>query len=318
MKQYLTLLKDVLENGVSDDDRTGTGTRSVFGRQMRIDLRNKFPLLTTKKTHLKSIIHELLWILKGDTNVEYLQDNNVSIWNEWCDSKGNLGPVYGKMLRAFPFAEKHGMGTKLSSVDQLTELVSQIQNNPTSRRMVVSMWHPGLLPDTSISPKENAENNKQALPPCHTLFQCQTEPMPLKARVDYAIDVMGASVTNKAGHAVLDAHDVPSRYLSLQLYQRSADIFLGVPFNFSSYSLLTMMLAQVTNTVAKDFVHTFGDLHLYNNHVKQAKEQLSRKPLPLPTMHVNNRAQAIDAYEYSDFEIKDYESHPAIKAKVSI
>lgn len=324
MKQYLDLLQDVMNNGVSDDDRTGTGTRSVFGRQARFDLRKNFPLLTTKKIHLTSIIHELLWILNGDTNIKYLNDNKVKIWDEWADEKGDLGPVYGHTLRKFPHAERHGMGIKLSPVDQLTNLVSELKNNPTSRRMLVSMWHPGLLPDTSISPSENATQGKQALPPCHTMFQCYTEPMTFAQRVEFAYEHLGLDIpmdkiTNDVDMLkLLDGEEVPSRYLSLQLYQRSADIFLGVPFNVASYSMLTIMLAHSCNLVAKEFVHTFGDLHLYSNHVKQAQTQLAREPRELPVLTINDSERDIDGYVFEDFSIAGYEPHPAIKAKVSI
>lgn len=325
MKQYLDVLKDVLENGVSDDDRTGTGTRGVFGRQLRFDLRESFPLLTTKKVHLKSIIHELLWIVKGETNIKYLTDNKVKIWNEWATEDGELGPVYGQMLRNFPHPKKLGMGTEIVGCDQLQNLVKELRENPTSRRMVVSMWHPGLLPDTSISPSENAAVGKQALPPCHTLFQCQTEPMTFEQRVAHALTIgldKPMSEIDEDDHesmlALLNGEEVPSRYLSLQLYQRSADILLGVPFNIASYSMLTIMLAHTCNLVPKEFIHTFGDLHLYNNHVEQAKTQLRRKPLDPPTMTITDCGLEIDQYNFDDFKLSGYVNHAAIKAQVAV
>ncbi len=277
MQQYLDLMRHVLENGTKKEDRTGTGTISVFGYQMRFDLAKGFPLVTTKKCHLRSIIHELLWFLKGETNIQYLKENNVSIWDEWATDEGELGPVYGKQWRSWE-------GTDGQVVDQISKLIEQIKTNPDSRRLLISAWNPTVLPDTTFSPKENAANGRQALPPCHTLFQF------------YVIE-------NK---------------LSCQLYQRSGDVFLGVPFNIASYALLTMMVAQVCDLELGDFVHTFGDAHLYSNHMEQTKEQLSRKPYPLPQMKLNPEIKSIFDFQIDDFELVGYQSHPHIKAPVAI
>jgi thymidylate synthase len=264
MKQYLELLRHVLETGAVKEDRTGTGTRSVFGYQMRFDLADGFPVLTTKKLHLRSIIHELLWFLNGDTNIRYLKENGVSIWDEWADENGDLGPVYGQQWRSWPTPS----GGK---IDQITQLVEQIKNNPDSRRLIVSAWNP-------------SEIEEMALPPCHCLFQFY----------------------------------VADGKLSCQLYQRSADIFLGVPFNIASYSLLTMMMAQVTGLEPGEFVHTFGDAHLYSNHIEQTELQLSREPRALPSMRINPEVKDIFGFRYEDFELTDYDPHPHIKAPVAV
>jgi len=277
MQQYLQLMRHVLETGVKKEDRTGTGTLSVFGYQMRFDLNAGFPLVTTKKCHLRSIIHELLWFLKGETNIAYLTENNVKIWDGWATDDGELGPVYGKQWRSWE-------GTDGQVIDQISELVEQIKTNPDSRRLIVSAWNPAVLPDTSFSPKENAQQGRQALPPCHTMFQFY----------------------------VLEGK------LSCQLYQRSADIFLGVPFNIASYALLTMMLAQVCDLQLGDFIHTLGDAHLYVNHLEQANLQLTREPYPLPKMIINPSIKDIFAFEINDFELKDYQTHDHIKAPVAI
>lgn len=277
MQQYLDLMRHVLENGCKKEDRTGTGTLSIFGYQMRFDLAKGFPLVTTKKCHLRSIIHELLWFIKGETNIAYLKDNGVSIWDEWATDDGELGPVYGKQWRSWE-------GANGEVVDQLSDLLEQIKRNPDSRRLLLSAWNPTVLPDTSVSPKENAQNGRQALPPCHTMFQF------------YVID-------NK---------------LSCQLYQRSGDIFLGVPFNIASYALLTMMIAQVCDLELGDFVHTFGDAHLYTNHLEQTKLQLSRKPFPLPQMKLNPEIKNLFDFTIDDFELVNYQAHPHIKAPVAI
>ncbi|MGS2719070.1 thymidylate synthase [Paraglaciecola aestuariivivens] len=277
MQQYLSLMRHVLETGTKKEDRTGTGTLSVFGYQMRFDLSAGFPLVTTKKCHLRSIIHELLWFLKGQTNIAYLSENNVKIWDEWATEEGELGPVYGQQWRSW-------QGADGQVIDQISELVEQIKTNPDSRRLIVSAWNPAVLPDSSISPKENAKLGKQALPPCHTMFQFY----------------------------VLDGK------LSCQLYQRSGDIFLGVPFNIASYALLTMMLAQVCDLELGDFVHTFGDAHLYVNHIEQAKLQLSRKPYPLPKMRINPSIKDIFGFGIDDFELVGYQAHEHIKAPVAI
>jgi len=264
MKQYLNLLERVLEEGVDKSDRTGTGTRSVFGHQMRFDLEEGFPALTTKKLHFRSIIHELLWFLQGNTNVKYLQDNGVRIWNEWADENGELGPIYGYQWRSWPSASgKH--------IDQISQVIESIQKNPNSRRHIVSAWNVGEL-----------EN--MALPPCHILFQFY----------------------------------VADGKLSCQLYQRSADIFLGVPFNIASYALLTMMIAQVSGLKAGDFVHTLGDAHIYNNHMEQVKLQLTRDTRALPKMKLNPNVKSIFDFKYEDFELTDYDPHPTIKGAISV
>ncbi len=274
MKQYLDLVQHVMENGQQKGDRTGTGTKSVFGYQMRFDLQEGFPMVTTKKLHLKSIIHELLWFLKGDTNIEYLQKNGVSIWDAWADKDGNLGPVYGHQWRNWNSEE----------IDQIKELLQELKTNPNSRRMLVSAWNPSALPDTSKSFSENVANNKAALPPCHAFFQF------------YVAD-------NK---------------LSCQLYQRSADIFLGVPFNIASYALLTLMIAQVCNLEAGEFIHTFGDAHIYNNHFEQLELQLSRDPKPLPKMILNPEIKDLFDFKFEDFTLQNYVAHPSIKGSVSV
>ncbi|NDV43396.1 thymidylate synthase [Flagellimonas sediminis] len=274
MKQYHDLLKHVLEHGNQKGDRTGTGTLSVFGYQMRFDLSEGFPMVTTKKLHLKSIIYELLWFLKGDTNIEYLQENGVRIWNEWADENGDLGPVYGHQWRNWNSEE----------IDQIQEVVDTLKNNPNSRRMLVSAWNPSVLPDTSVSFAENVANGKAALPPCHAFFQFY----------------------------------VADGKLSCQLYQRSADIFLGVPFNIASYALFTMMMAQVCGYQPGDFIHTFGDAHIYNNHLEQVELQLSRDPRPLPTMKINPNVKDIFAFTFDDFELLNYDPHPHIKGVVAV
>ena len=264
MRAYLDLMQQVLDSGVDKQDRTGTGTRSIFGHQMRFDLSQGFPLLTTKKLHLKSIIYELLWFLRGESNVGYLQENGVRIWNEWADAQGELGPVYGVQWRSWPAADG-------STVDQIAWVINEIKTNPDSRRLLVSAWNPG-------------EIDKMALPPCHLLFQFY----------------------------------VAEGRLSCQLYQRSADIFLGLPFNIASYALLTLIAAQVCDLQPGDFVITLGDAHLYRNHFAQAREQLGRQPYALPTMHINPEIHAIDEFSYADFELRDYQAHPHIKAVVAV
>lgn len=284
MKQYHDLLKHVLAEGNQKGDRTGTGTKSVFGYQMRFDLSEGFPMVTTKKLHLKSIIYELLWFLKGDTNIEYLQENGVRIWNDWADENGDLGPVYGKQWRNWNDDE----------IDQIKEVVHSLKTNPNSRRMLVSAWNPSVLPDTSKSFSENVANNKAALPPCHAFFQFYVSPP----------DPKGGANTKPR--------------LSLQLYQRSADIFLGVPFNIASYALFTMMIAQVCGYEAGDFIHTFGDAHIYNNHMEQVELQLSRDIRPLPKMSINPDVTDIFDFKFEDFTLTDYHPHPHIKAAVAI
>ena len=274
MQQYHDLLNRVLEERNQKRDRTGTGTISIFGHQMRFDLSKGFPMITTKKLHLKSIIYELLWFLKGDTNVAYLKENGVRIWNEWADKNGDLGPVYGHQWRNW----------NSEGIDQIKEVIDTLKTNPNSRRMVVSAWNPSVLPDTSISFSENVAQGKAALPPCHTFFQFY----------------------------VSDAK------LSCQLYQRSADIFLGVPFNIASYALLTLMTAQVCGYRAGDFIHTFGDAHIYNNHIEQIYLQLGRELRPLPKMILNPDIKDIFKFTFKDFFLQDYNPHPSIKGVVSI
>lgn len=283
MKQYLDLVKHVLENGCQKGDRTGTGTKSVFGYQMRFDLSEGFPMVTTKKLHLKSIIYELLWFLKGDTNVKYLQENGVKIWDEWADSNGDLGPVYGHQWRNWNSEE----------IDQISELITELKTNPNSRRMLVSAWNPSVLPDTKKSFEENVANNKAALPPCHAFFQFYVA----------TPDLEKGETKGK---------------LSCQLYQRSADIFLGVPFNIASYALLTLMIAQVCDLEPGEFIHTFGDAHIYNNHFEQLKLQLTREPKPLPKMILNPEIKNIFDFDFNDFTLVDYDPHPAIKGSVAV
>lgn len=274
MKQYLDLLDLVLEKGVEKTDRTGTGTKSIFGPQLRFNLEDGFPMLTTKKLHLKSIIHELLWFLTGDTNIKYLKENGVRIWNDWADDNGDLGPVYGAQWRNW----------NNDGIDQIKNIIDQIKSNPDSRRLIVAAWNPSVLPDTSISFAQNVANGKAALPPCHAWFQFY----------------------------------VADGKLSCQLYQRSADIFLGVPFNIASYALLTMMVAQVTGLKPGDFVHTFGDAHIYLNHLDQVNLQLSRKPKKLPVMEINPLINDIFGFKYDDFNLVGYDPYPTIKGKISI
>ncbi len=264
MQQYLQLVQHIIDNGTEKTDRTGTGTKSCFGYQMRFNLAEGFPLVTTKKLHLKSIIHELLWFLKGDTNIQYLKDHGVRIWDEWADENGDVGPVYGKQWRSWE--APNGV-----VIDQITELIAQIKKTPDSRRLIVSAWNVGDL-------------SKMALMPCHNMFQFY----------------------------------VADGKLSCQLYQRSADVFLGVPFNIASYALLTMMIAQVCDLEYGDFVHSFGDVHLYNNHMEQANLQLSRKPFPLPTMKINPEVKDIFSFKFEDFTLENYECHPGIKAPVAV
>ncbi|WP_417669876.1 thymidylate synthase [Roseibium sp.] len=268
MDQYLNLMRTILETGTDRGDRTGTGTRSVFGHQMRFDLSEGFPLVTTKKLHLRSIIHELLWFLAGDTNIKYLKDNGVRIWDDWADEDGELGPVYGYQWRSWPAPTKED---DARSIDQIANVLDMIRKSPESRRLIVSAWNPALV-------------DEMALPPCHALFQFY----------------------------------VADGKLSCQLYQRSADVFLGVPFNIASYALLTMMIAQVTGLKPGDFVHTLGDAHLYHNHLDQAREQLTREPRPLPTMVLNPQVTDLFAFKYEDFELVGYDPHPHIAAPIAV
>lgn len=274
MKQYQDLLKYIKENGVEKKDRTGTGTISVFGYQMKFDLKKGFPLVTTKKLHLRSIIYELIWFINGGTNINYLNDNGVSIWDEWADEKGDLGPIYGAQWRNW----------NNDGVDQLKDVISSLKENPSSRRMIVTAWNPNIIPNTKKTFSENVKEGKAALPPCHAFFQF------------YVAD-------NK---------------LSCQMYQRSADVFLGVPFNIASYALLTFMIAQVCELEVGEFVHTLGDAHIYLNHLEQVDLQLSRDPLELPKLKLNPMIKSIEDFKYEDIEIIDYKFHPPIKGKISI
>jgi len=274
MKQYINLLKHISDNGVVKKDRTGTGTISIFGHQMRFNLQDGFPLVTTKKLHLRSIIHELIWFINGETNIKYLKDNGVTIWNEWADNNGDLGPIYGHQWRNW----------NSDGIDQLKEVIDSLKINPSSRRMIVTAWNPNIIPDSKKSFSENVQNGKAALPPCHAFFQF------------YVAD-------NK---------------LSCQMYQRSADVFLGVPFNIASYSLLTHMIAQVCGYDVGDFIHTFGDTHIYLNHIEQVKLQLSREPMALPTLKLNKAIKNIEDFKFEDIEILNYKSHSPIKGKISV
>ncbi len=278
MQQYLHLLDKILTEGTDKSDRTGTGTRSIFGHQMRFDLSEGFPCITTKKLHLRSIIHELLWFLKGDTNIKYLQENGVHIWDEWADENGDLGPVYGYQWRSWPTHDGR-------TIDQIQNAIDLIKNNPDSRRIIVSAWNPAFI-------------EEMALPPCHTMFQFYVSP-PRHTELD---EVLGEAKPR----------------LSCQLYQRSADVFLGVPFNIASYALLTIMMAQVCDLEPGDFVHTFGDAHLYSNHFEQAELQLSRTPRELPTMKINQDVKDLFAFKFEDFELSNYDPHPHIKAMVAV
>jgi thymidylate synthase len=274
MKQYLDLVNHVLKSGNQKLDRTGTGTKSVFGYQMRFDLSEGFPMVTTKKLHLKSIVYELLWFLKGDTNIKYLNENGVKIWDEWADSNGDLGPVYGFQWRNW----------NNNGIDQIVDVIESLKSNPNSRRMLVTAWNPGVLPNTNKSFEENVANGKAALPPCHAFFQFY----------------------------------VHNNKLSCQLYQRSADIFLGVPFNIASYALLTEMIAHVCGYESGDFIHTFGDAHIYNNHIDQLNLQSSRKIRKLPILKIKRKVTDIFDFKFEDFEILNYNPHPHIKGKVAI
>ena len=274
MKQYLDLVRHVLDYGVEKSDRTGTGTKSVFGYQMRFDLSKGFPLVTTKKLHLKSIIYELLWFLKGDTNIGYLKENGVRIWNEWADENGDLGPVYGHQWRNW----------NSENIDQIKDVIKTLKHNPDSRRLLVSAWNPSVMPEPSKSFAENVANGKAALPPCHAFFQFY----------------------------------VANGKLSCQLYQRSADVFLGVPFNIASYALLTHMMAQACGYQPGDFIHTFGDAHIYTNHMEQIKLQLSRKPKALPMLKINPNKTDLFKFDFSDFTIENYDPHPHIKGAVAV
>ncbi|RMG51072.1 MAG: thymidylate synthase [Gammaproteobacteria bacterium] len=277
MKQYLELMRHIRDHGVDKGDRTGTGTRSVFGYQMRFDLQQGFPLVTTKKVHLKSIIHELLWFLRGDTNIAYLKEHGVTIWDEWATEDGELGPIYGYQWRSWPAPDgRH--------IDQISQVIEQIRSMPDSRRLIVSAWNVADLPDETVSPQDNVRAGRMALAPCHAFFQFY----------------------------------VANGRLSCQLYQRSADVFLGVPFNIASYALLTMMVAQVTGLEPGEFIHTLGDAHLYSNHAEQVETQLARTPYPLPRMQLNPEVKSIFDFTYDDFTLEGYQSHPPIRAPIAV
>lgn len=356
--QYLSFMGQILKNGIAKGDRTGTGTYSLFGHQMRFDLRKGLPLLTTKKVHLKSIIHELLWFLKGETNIKYLKDNGVNIWNEWSNEEGELGPVYGAQWRAWQniYVQEDVDGNTSAGVefiDQLGGVIHTLKTNPTCRRLLVSAWNPAVLPRSDLKPWENASVGLQALPPCHTLFQFIAEPLTptersdhhqqkflekymnnpeWKKKVDEAeLDYMEEALSlyntyvgetrkeNQSALDYLDAEGVPKYYLSSQMYQRSADWFLGVPFNIASYAILTQIIGKLTNMIPKDFVHTFGDAHLYQNHLDQCKEQLSRVPYQtLPTLTILGDQQTLEDFKYEDFVLENYLCHPSIKAPISV
>ena len=315
MHQYHSLLQHVMEKGVTKTDRTGTGTIGVFGWQMRFDLSEGFPLVTTKKLHLRAIVHELLWFLKGETNIKYLNDNKVSIWDEWADEQGDLGPVYGKQWRSW-------MGLDGKVHDQISEAIRLLKTSPDSRRIIVSAWNVGEL-------------SEMALMPCHVLFQFNTEPLTLEERITLweekqvsPVSILPYRVGNnidltdpaivKQHETILDGDEIPQFRLSCLLYQRSADSFLGVPFNIASYALLTHMVAQVVNMVPGDFIHTFGDLHIYSNHLEQVREQLSRDLRPLPKLQLNPEIKDIFEFRYDDIKIVDYNPHPSISAPVAV
>jgi len=324
MRQYLDLLDDIMKNGCEKGDRTGTGTRSIFGRQMRFDLQKGFPLVTTKKIHFKSVVHELLWFISGDTNVKYLQDNGVRIWNEWCDENGDLGPVYGFQWRRWPsFKESSNKFMSSSStpnpthhrdeIDQLAWVIERIKTNPYCRRQIVSAWNPADLPE-------------MALAPCHYAYQFNCRPMSKSERIDWLMNFDNSihsttalnNATEEDFNRRMDELNVPEYYLDCMFHMRSIDTFLGCPFNIASYALLTHMVAQVTNTVAGDLIWTGGDTHIYSNHHEQVAKQLAREPKKLPTLKLNPDVTSIDDFKYEDFTLEGYEYHPGIKAPVAV
>lgn len=338
MRQYHDLIQRVLDEGRFKGDRTGTGTYSVFGHQMRFDLQEGFPLVTTKKVHWSSVVHELLWFLEGDTNIAYLKENNVKIWDAWATEDGELGPIYGAQWRSWSVLEHDPMGGfREHTIDQIAEAVHLLRTKPDSRRIIVSAWNPTDLPDESVSPQANVENGKMALAACHTMFQFYSAEATLIERHDWAAkhrpedhrrwyidrDRDGLSLCerferNEDWMQFLTDNGVPVRILSCQLYQRSADLFLGVPFNIASYALLTHMMAQVTGHMAGDFVHTFGDAHIYQDHLEQVKLQLSREFRSLPQIKLNPTVKEIDDFIYEDIELIGYDPHPLIRAQVSV
>jgi thymidylate synthase len=310
MKQYLDMVKDILENGVEKNDRTGTGTISTFGQQLKIDLQKGFPLLTTKKVHTKSIIHELLWLISGDTNIKYLQDNGVTIWDEWANADGNLGPVYGKQWRKWEGYENDYI-LNTFEIDQLQNAINLLREDPDCRRIIVTAWNP-------------AENDKMALHPCHCFFQFWTRELSDAERwakiphLSWAFSTDKTKLPEEEVEKIYEKYNIPARALSCQLYQRSCDVGLGVPFNIASYALLTQMIAKITNMVSDQFVWTGGDVHIYKNHVDALKRQLDRWPRALPTMVINGDQKEIDDFKFDDFELVGYEPYPAIKMDVSV
>lgn len=322
MKNYLELLSDILENGEKKGDRTGTGTISLFGKQLSFNLQEGFPLVTTKKVYMKGIVHELLWFLQGNSNIRYLTDNNIHIWDGWADENGELGPVYG--VQWINWLCHNGQ-----TVNQIREIADTLKTNPDSRRMIVSAWNVAFLPDEKISPQENVKNGKQALPPCHVMFQFYSGKMTKKDKENY-LKQEYPEVFKDYNDIITDIHNneepllknnnirIPERKLSCKLYQRSADIFLGVPFNIASYSLLTFMMAQISDMWVGDFIISFGDTHIYNNLIEQVKTQLTREPLALPKIKLNKNVKDIFDFKYEDIELVGYESHPAIKGQVSV
>lgn len=311
MKQYLDLLKDINENGRFKGDRTGTGTISVFGRQMKFDLTKGLPVVTTKKIHLKSVIHELLWMISGDTNIKYLNDNGVRIWNEWADTNGDLGPVYGAQWRNW----------NNEGIDQLQNAIERLKTNPTCRRIIVNSWNPSVLPDTSKSFDENVANGNAALPPCHAFFQFHTYDLSETERGQILKDRWPV-VFNETSPSNLksecDAHNVPTLGLNMLMYQRSADTFLGVPFNVTFYAILQEIVAKECNMIASEFTHVFGDTHVYSNHKEQVELQLSRETRDLPKLVLSPRVDSIFDYEFDDIQITGYDPHPLIKGAVSV
>lgn len=311
MKQYHDYLKYILENGTKKEDRTGTGTTSIFGYQMRFDLSKGFPLVTTKKLHFKSIAIELLWFLRGDTNTKFLNDNGVSIWDKWADENGNLGKIYGYQWTNWK--TKFGF-----SCNQITELINNIKEKPDSRRHIVTAWNPAYLPDENFTPQENVKEGLMALAPCHAFFQFYTQELSLEERMNIYFNLHPTWCIEDFEHSFFDKHNIPKRKLSCMLTMRSADSFLGVPYNIASYALLTEMIAQQCDLVPGELIWSGGDCHIYNNHIEQVKLQLEREPYELPRLNFKRKPESIFGYKYEDFEIVDYKTHPHIKGDVAI
>lgn len=324
--QYLNLVEDVMNDGFSSGDRTGTGTTKLFGRMMRFDLSDgTIPLLTTKKMHLPAILHEILWYLSGNGNIQYLLDNNVRIWKEWADENGDLGPVYGVLWRKWPDYKWSDQSNTYEKVyiDQIANVIHQLRTNPDDRRMLVSAWNPALLPDTGKTFSENVANGKQALPPCHYTFQFATRLLSFQERLDlfekeFGIDHDLLICSSAQIASTFSAHNIPERQLSCIMHQRSVDSFLGLPFNIAQYSILTRMIAEVVGMAPGEFVWTGADVHIYKDHFEQVREQLSRDPYPSPTLTFSRAVDNIDDFKYDDFVIENYQFHPTIKAKVSV